>query len=89
MTVTLNLTQDVEARMRAAAAGHSLEVENYLNGLITQQGLASSDAAERARRLELLRSVSDIGDENEQRETFEYLKTAIDVDSLSERYHSS
>jgi hypothetical protein len=85
MTVTLNLPPEIEKRVQTEAARQSLGVEEYLLRLVETAVPDEEEAARRERALHLLRSVSNIGDEQEQKETFDYLKAAVDADRLSER----
>jgi hypothetical protein len=85
MTRTLDLPADVDARVQAEAARHSLPVEDYLLRLVTGAVAAHSPEDTRERSLALLDALDRIGDEQEQRETFEYLKAAVEVDRLSDR----
>lgn len=85
MTVTLDLPPDIETRVQEEAARRSLPVEEYLLWLVTGAMLPEEEAERRRRTLERLRSAGDIGDEEEQRETFSYLKAAVEADRLSER----
>ena len=85
MTVTLDLPPEIEKRIQTEAARQSLGVEEYLLRLVERAVPDAEEAARRERALHLLRSVSNIGDEQEQKETFDYLKTAVDADRLSER----
>ncbi|MEP6757054.1 MAG: hypothetical protein ABJA67_16225 [Chthonomonadales bacterium] len=84
MTVTLNLPPHVQARVQAEAAKYRVPVEEYLLNLVSRS-IPGTEDVQRARSLALLASVDDLGDEDEQRETFEYLKAKIDGDRLSER----
>jgi hypothetical protein len=84
MTITLDLPPDIATRVQTEAAKQSVAVEQYLLRLV-ERAVPEDEAARRERSLKLLRSVADIGDAAEQRETFEYLKTAVDEDRLSER----
>ena len=85
MTVTLNLPPDMEVRVQAEAAKQELQVEEYLLQLVVAGMIGSAATDQRARSLALLESVRDIGDEEEQRDTFTYLREAVDEDRLSDR----
>ena len=85
MTITLNLAPNIEKRVQAEAARQLLEVEDYLLRLVESTVPDDAAIAGRDQMLTLLRSVAAIGDEKEQRETFEYLKAAVNEDRLSNR----
>ncbi|MCC6729769.1 MAG: hypothetical protein IT208_10570 [Chthonomonadales bacterium] len=85
MSVTINLPPDVEARIQAEAAKQSLPVEDFIVRLVADAMPPLTKAKQRERSLSLLRSVRDLGDDAEQRETFAYLKTAVNDDRLSAR----
>ena len=84
MTVTLELPPNVQERVQAEAARQSMRVEDYLLDLVSRT-LPATDEALRARSLALLAHVDDLGDEAEQHETFEHLKSEIDSHPLSDR----
>jgi hypothetical protein len=83
MPVTLSLPPEVEARAQREAAKRSLPVETYLEDLVSSA--VPSPERDRERSLALLRSVRDLGDEAEQKETFAFLKKAVNEDRLSSR----
>ena len=83
MAVSIDLPAEVEARIQEEAAKRSLPVADYLSRLV--HDAVSTPNGNRERSLKLLRSVRDLGDETEQRETFEFLKHAVDEDRLSSR----
>ena len=85
MAVTLNLPPNIEKRVQTEAARQSLEVEDYLLRLVVNSVPDEAAIARREQALTLLRSVAAIGDEEEQKETFEYLKAAVNEDRLSKR----
>ena len=85
MTITLNLAPNIEKRVQTEAARQSLAVEDYLLQLVESTVPDEAAIARRDQMLILLRSVATIGDEEEQRETFEYLKAAVNEDRLSDR----
>lgn len=85
MSVTINLPPDVEARIQAEAAKQSLPVEDFIVRLVADAMPPLTEAKQRERSLSLLRSVRDLGDDAEQRETFAYLRTAVNDDRLSAR----
>ena len=85
MTVTLDLPGDVQAKIEAEAARRSVPVTELLERLVADAMTPIEERERRERSIALLRSVGDIGDEAEQRETYEYLKQAVDEDRLSDR----
>ncbi|BDI31599.1 hypothetical protein CCAX7_36500 [Capsulimonas corticalis] len=85
MTVTLNLPPDMEVHIQAEAAKQEVQVEEYLLQLVVAGMIGSAAADQHARSLALLESVRDIGDAEEQRETFTYLRAAVDEERLSDR----
>ena len=85
MTLTVDISPQVEARVQKEAARHKLSPEAYVAQLVTGALPEDDEAQRREQALALLRSVGDLGDEAEQRETFDYLRQAVDEDRLSER----
>jgi hypothetical protein len=85
MTVSLTLPPDLEARIQSEAARRSVDVEQYLVWLVSSSLPADSDADIRKRALAAIDSLSLMGTETEQRDTFDYLSRAIDEDRLSDR----
>ena len=85
MTITVNLPPQAEAKVQAEAARQQITPEAYVAHLVNAALPEEEADAKRERSLALLRSVADIGDEEEQRETFATLQTAIDEDRLSDR----
>lgn len=91
MTVTLELTPEVEDRLRLDAQEQGLDIKNYLASLPRMTGedygrLFSQPLTEdeKQARIAVLDSFNE-GDPAEQRETLEYLKKALDEDRLSDR----
>jgi len=80
MTLTLDLTKQEEEQLQAVAAGKGLRTEDCVlqavKALLPTSGVSAKVAA--------LRSLLD-DDEEEQRETGEYLLDALDEDRLSSR----
>lgn len=82
MTVAIELTGDIEERVRVEARRRSLSVEEYLANVVTQSLEFKPDVS-KARAV--LESLGEIGSEEEQKEMFEFLRQALDEDRLSER----
>jgi hypothetical protein len=82
MTLTLELTPDLEQRLTREAEKRGLPTEEYTLELLRQH-LPSDDR--RAELMTILRSWTEEGDAEEQRETGEYLIQALDEDRLSDR----
>ena len=85
MTITVDLPPQVEAKVQAEAARQQITPEAYVTRLVNTALPDEEANAKRERSLALLRSVADIGDEEEQRETFATLREAVDEDRLSDR----
>ena len=85
MTVSLTLPPDVEKRIQEGAAQHSVPVEDYIVWLLSSPGLTSDEKERRRRALAGIDALAEIGTEEEQRDTFEYLAKVIDEDRLSDR----
>lgn len=80
MTLTLKLTCEEEVELAAAAAKRGLATEDYV--LEAVRYLLPN--TETAKKVTALRSILE-DDEEEQRETGEYLLRALDEDRLSSR----
>ena len=80
MTLTLNLSQEEEQRLRALAAQQGTDAQEIV--LDAMRKLLPSQTV--ADRVAALRTLLD-DDEAEQRETGEYLKRVLDEDRLSDR----
>ena len=85
MTVVFDLPPDGDQRAREEAACASVPFEEHLRSVVSPAVLPDAEAAKRERSLTLIDSLTEIGDAEEQKETFEYLKAAIDEDRLSYR----
>lgn len=85
MSITISLPAQVEARVEAEAARQHKTPAALVADLVSQALPQEDEISRRERSLTLLRSVDDIGDEAEQRETFNTLQTAIEEDRLSGR----
>lgn len=82
MTLTLNLSQDLEDRLQHEAERRGLPADALTLHLLDQY-LPSTDL--QGRLSALLRSWIVEGDPQEQKETGEYLVRTLDEDRLSER----
>jgi hypothetical protein len=80
MTLNLNLTSEEETRLREVAAQHGVAPQEYILKVV--KDLLQS--GETTQRIAALRSLLD-DDEEEQRETGEYLLRVLDEDRLSSR----
>jgi hypothetical protein len=77
MSLTLELPSHLEERLREAASERGLDAEEYAVRLL-EHGLPPTTRAERnCEASELLRRWREEGDEEEQRETGEYLMRAL------------
>lgn len=81
MTISKDLLPDEESRLRQAAILRGMSAEE----LALQAVRSVLPPLTKEERLARLAAVKDIGDEEEQRETWEYLKRALDEDRLSDR----
>ena len=84
MTVTLNFLPEVETYIVKESERQRTSVSDYITRHFSETA-SIEEKAERARKVALLDQLLEIGDEEEQRETFEFLKQAIDEDRLSDR----
>lgn len=82
MTITLKLPEDLEKRLRAMADQRGLSIEQSALQLL-QQHLPMMSRQERA--ISLLQSWIDDTDDQEQKETGEYLIRSLDEDRSSDR----
>lgn len=82
MTLTLQLTPEVEQRLREAARERGISVEEYAHRLLE---LRLKPPGRSAEAVALLQSWIDEGDAEEQKETGDYLIQALDGDRLSDR----
>ncbi|MBW3625212.1 MAG: hypothetical protein KY468_17580 [Armatimonadetes bacterium] len=84
MTLTLNLPAGIESQLHREAERKGLTAEAYaaqlLEEWLKQERIERNQAA-----IRLLQSFIDEGDEEEQRETGEFLMRALDEDRLSDR----
>jgi hypothetical protein len=82
MTLTLNLTPEIEQYLIQQAQEHGLSTEAYTLQLLTEYILAKE---KQTKLVTLLQSWVDADDTEEQQETGEYLISALDQDRLSDR----
>jgi len=82
MTLTLNLPQDLEKRLRHEAVRQGLPADTLTLQLLDQY--LPSDKTQ-GKLTALLQSWIEEGDAQEQKETGEYLVQTLDEDRLSER----
>ncbi|HEY3330120.1 MAG TPA: hypothetical protein VGK19_08890 [Capsulimonadaceae bacterium] len=85
MTLSLTLPADIEAQVFAEAAKQDIGIEEYVVKLISSSVSRPDESARRQRAIAAIESLSLIGSEEEQRETFEYLAASLDNDRLSDR----
>lgn len=82
MTLTFELTPELEERLTREAARQGMPVEAYALEILARH-LPSTE--QQAELVSLLQSWIEEGDAEEQRETGEYLIHALDEDRLSDR----
>jgi hypothetical protein len=82
MTLTLNLSPELEQYLLQEAKQHGLSVEALALQLLTNSILLKQKQTE---AVSLLQSWLDSEDEEEQQETGQYLVQVLDDDRLSER----
>jgi len=82
MTLTLNLSPELEQYLLREANQHGLSVEALAVQLLTNSILLKQKQTE---AVNLLQSWIDDEDDEEQQETGQYLTQALDDDRLSER----
>lgn len=82
MTLTLNLTSEIEQYLTQKAAEQKLSLEAYALKLLEDTIL---EQEKQTRLVDLLQSWIDEEDDREQQETGEYLIEVLDQDRLSER----
>jgi hypothetical protein len=82
MTLTLNLTSEIEQYLTQKATEQGLSLEAYALKLIENTIL---EKEKQTKLVNLLQSWIDEEDEQEQQETGEYLIEALDQDRLSAR----
>ena len=82
MALTLNLTSEIEQYLSQKAREKGLSLEAYVLKLLKDTIL---EQEKQTKLVNLLQSWIDEEDEQEQKETGEYLIEALDQDRLSER----
>ena len=82
MPLTLNLTSEIEQYLSQKAREKGLSLEDYVLKLLKDTIL---EQEKQTKLVNLLQSWIDEEDEQEQKETGEYLIEALDQDRLSER----
>lgn len=82
MTLTLNLSPELERRLAAKAEQQGVSLEEYALRIL-KKGLSPADR--RAVLIELLQSWIDDGEAEEQKETSDFLIQALDEDRPSDR----
>jgi hypothetical protein len=85
MTLNLPLTPDLEERLSQEAARRGVPLEAYITQLLEQRFPPPLSPEQRDKAIALLRSWVEEGDEEEQRETGEYLIRALDEDRPEDR----
>ena len=82
MTLTLNLTPELELYLKQKSEEQGISIEAYTLQLLTEQVLLRD---KQSKVVKLLQSWLDEEDTEEQIETGEYLIRALDADRLSDR----
>lgn len=82
MTLTLDLSADLEQRLNAAAQAQGVAPSEFAVQVLDEK---LSDADRRQRAIALLKSWREQGNAEQQRETMEFLIQALDEDRTSDR----
>jgi hypothetical protein len=82
--ITLTLDSELEQRLRREASFQGLSPEEYAVQAL-EEHVSQADRARREKAIALAQSWIDEGDEEEQRETWEYLVRVLDEDRSSAR----
>ena len=82
MTLTLDLSPDLQQRLEAAAQAQGVTPGQFAVNVLDEK---LSDAQRRQKAIELLRSWRDPALAEQQKETGEYLIRVLDEDRLSDR----
>lgn len=85
MTMKLTLNNDLSAFVEEEARRRDLKPEAFVETVLAEAMSHESTMSSKARSLRLLDEVRNMGDEAEQRETFDFLKDALNEDALSNR----
>lgn len=83
-TITLTLDSEFEQRLLLEASRHGLSPEQYAVQALEER-LSQTERERREKAIALVQSWIDEGDEQEQRETWEYLVRVLDEDRISAR----
>jgi seryl-tRNA(Sec) selenium transferase len=84
MTLTLDLRPELQEQLKREAAQRGLSPEKLAVALL-EEAVPGYRASRNAAAIEMLRSWAEEGDEEEQRETGEFLMRALDEDRTSDR----
>lgn len=80
----LTLTPELETRVKIESARRGISPDRYATQVL-EEYISEAERKRREEAVALLQSWIDEGDEEEQRETGEYLIRVLDEDRLSER----
>ncbi|MGH9754637.1 MAG: hypothetical protein ACREA2_17815 [Blastocatellia bacterium] len=83
-TITLTLDSEFEQRLLREASQHGLSPEQYAVQALEER-ILQTERERREKAIALVQSWIDEGDEQEQRETWEYLVRVLDEDRTSAR----
>lgn len=81
MTVTLELSPDIETKLHNELVRQDIPVEDYILRLVIDS-VSEAEVAERHRKVAQWNQILEMGSDAEQKETFEILKKALDEDPL-------
>jgi hypothetical protein len=82
MTLTLDLSPDLQQRLEAAAQAQGVTPGQFAVNVLDEK---LSDAQRRQKAIDLLRSWRENGNAEQQHETMEYLIKVLDEDRTSDR----
>lgn len=82
--MTLALAPELEERLKQEAARQGLPPDEYASKVL-EEHISQAERERREKAIALVQSWIDEGDEEEQRETGEYLIRVLDEDRLSDR----
>jgi predicted transcriptional regulator len=83
-TITLTLDSELEQRLQQEASRQGLSPEQYAAQAL-EEHVSQADRERREKAIALVQSWIDEGDEEEQKETWEYLVGVLDEDRTSVR----
>ncbi len=83
MTLKIDISPDLEKRLKQEAHRHGVAVETYVRQLLDRSLATQEKRSERI--VDLLQSWIDAEDDAEQKETGDYLIHVLDEDRLSNR----